>query len=148
MEKTFIRVRSVKDIAIFSTLIIIGSVLVALPTGTGINIAGFFMIFAGIILALILRTAYKDTETGEKYLFKEYYFQHAMNTAISSALESRPDSINLNEADKGNALKLDIYYSRKCSKAYLQLFEYIPYKYEPCTELLEWKYEKIASLIK
>ena len=72
MEKTFIRVRSVKDIAIFSTLIIIGSVLVALPTGTGINIAGFFMIFAGIILALILRTAYKDTETGEKFLYKEY----------------------------------------------------------------------------
>ena len=148
MEKTFIRVRSVKDIAIFSTLIIIGSVLVALPTGTGINIAGFFMIFAGIILALILRTAYKDTETGEKFLFKEYYFQHAMNTAISSALESRPDSINLNEADKGNALKLDIYYSRKCSKAYLQLFEYIPYRYEPCSKMYEYEISEVEKIIR
>ena len=58
MEKTFIRVRSVKDIVIFSSLILIGSVLVALPTGAGINIAGFFMIFAGIILAFVLRTGY------------------------------------------------------------------------------------------
>jgi hypothetical protein len=46
MQKTFIRVRSAKDITIFSTLIILGSVLVALPTSAGINIAGFFMIFA------------------------------------------------------------------------------------------------------
>ena len=148
MEKTFIRVRSVKDITIFSTLIILGSVLVALPTSAGINIAGFFMIFAGIILALVLRTGYKDTETGEKYLLKEYYFQHAMNTSISDALESRPDSIDLNEADKGNALKLDIYYSRRCGKAYLQLFEYIPYRYEPFSKIYEYETAQVEKLLK
>lgn len=65
MEKTFIRVRSIKDITIFTSLIVLGSVLVALPTGTGVNIAGFFMIFAGIILSLMLKTAYKDAETGK-----------------------------------------------------------------------------------
>jgi hypothetical protein len=136
MEKTFIRVRSAKDITIFSTLIILGSVLVALPTG------------AGIILALVLRTGYEDTETGEKFLLKEYYFQQAMNTAISNALESRPDSIDLNEADKGNALKLDIYYSRRCSKAYLQLFEYIPYRYEPCSRMYEYEAGRVEKLLK
>ena len=56
MEKTFVKVRSVKDIVIFVSLIVLGSVLVALPTGTGINIAGFFMIFAGLITALILKS--------------------------------------------------------------------------------------------
>lgn len=50
MEKTFVRVRSAKDIILFASLIIIGSVLVALPTGAGVNIAGFFMIFAGLII--------------------------------------------------------------------------------------------------
>lgn len=148
MEKTFIRVRSVKDIVISASLIILGSGLVALPTGAGVNIAGFFMILAGIILAFVLRSGYKDTETGEKFLFKEYYFQQAMNTAISSALESRPDSIDLNEANKGNALKLDIYYSRRCSKAYLQLFEYIPYKYEPCSKMYEYETERVEKLLK
>ena len=148
MEKTFIRVRSAKDITIFLTLIILGSVLVTLPTGAGINIAGFFMIFAGIILALVLRTGYKDTETGETFLLKEYYFQHSMNTAIAHALESRPDSIDLNEVDKGNALKLDIYYSRRHGKAYLQIFEYIPYRYEPCSKQYEYELAKVEKLIK
>ena len=90
MEKTFIRVRSAKDITIFASLIILGSVLVALPTGAGINIAGFFMIFAGIILALMLKTGYKDVETNVRYQKKEHYFQQAAKPEISSALDPDP----------------------------------------------------------
>lgn len=148
MEKTFTRVRSVKDIVIFSSLITLGSILVALPTGAGINITGFFMIFAGIILALVLRTGYRDTDSGEKFQMKEYYFQHAMNNAISDALKSKPGSIDLNEADKGNALKLDLYYSKTSGKAYMQLYEYIPYKYEPCSQMYEYDIAEVQKLIK
>jgi hypothetical protein len=148
MEKTFIRVRSVKDILISASLVILGSVLVTLPTGTGINIAGFFMIFAGIIPILILKSGYKDTETGMSYKKKEYYFQQSMNAPISSALASKPESIDLGEANKGNAVKLDIYYSKASGKAYVQLFEYIPYKYESCTKMYEYKIGKIEKLIK
>ena len=148
MEKTFIRVRSVKDIVISASLVILGSVLVTLPTGTGINIAGFFMIFAGIILILILKSGYKDTETGMSYKKKEYYFQQSMNAPISSALASKPESIDLGEANKGNAVKLDIYYSKASGKAYVQLFEYIPYKYEPCTKMYEYEIGNIEKLIK
>ena len=93
------------------------SVLVALPTGTGVNIAGFFMIFAGIITALILKSGYKNAETGESYKKKEYYFQQEMDSVIASALESKPNSIDLTQADKGNAIKLDVYYSNKSGKA-------------------------------
>lgn len=148
MEKTFIRVRSVKDIVISASLIILGSILVALPTGAGVNIAGFFMIFAGLILFFILKSGYKDTETGISYKKKEYYFQQAMNAPISAALASKPESIDLGEANKGNAIKLDIYYSNTSGKAYLQLFEYIPYKYEPCSKIYEYSRERIEYLIK
>lgn len=148
MEKTFIRVRSVKDITISVSLIILGSVLVSLPTGTGVNIAGFFMISAGLILIFILKSGYKDTETGVLYKNKDYYFQQAMNAPISSALASKPESIDLSEASKGNAVKLEIYYSRTSGKAYLQLFEYIPYKYEPCSKMYEYGLERIEKLIK
>ena len=34
MEKNFVRVRSVKDIAVFVSLIVLGCILVALPVGT------------------------------------------------------------------------------------------------------------------
>lgn len=148
MEKTFIRVRSVKDIAIFSSLIIIGSVLVALPTGTGVNITGFFLIFAGIILAFILKTGYKDTESGDKYQMKEHYFQQAMHADLASAIASKPESVNLAEADKGNAVKLDVYYSKSSGKAFLQLFEYVPYRYEPCSRMYEYEISRVKELIK
>lgn len=148
MENTFVRVRSAKDIVISLSLIILGSVLVALPTGAGINIAGFFMIFAGIIVVLVLRTGYRNTATGEKFQKTEHYFQQTMNAAITSALESKPETIDLTEADKGNAVKLDIYYSKSAGKAYLQLFEYIPYKYEPCSKMYEYEINKVEKLIK
>lgn len=148
MEKTFFKVRSVKDIVIFTSLIVLGSVLIALPTGASINITGFFLISAGIILALVLRTGYKDAETGERYQKKEHYFQQAMNAPISAALESRPESIDLGEAEKGNAVKLDIYYNKASGKAYLQLFEYVPYKYEPCSRMYEHDVVKIEKFIK
>lgn len=148
MEKTFVRVRSAKDIILFASLIIIGSVLVALPTGAGVNIAGFFMIFAGLIIALVMKTGYKDAETGTRYRKTEHYFQQAMNSVISSALESKPQSIDLSQADKGNAVKLDIYYSNNSGKAYLQLFEYVPYTYEPCSRMFEYQVAEVENLIK
>jgi len=147
MEKTFIRVRSGKDIIISASLIILGSVLVALPTGTGVNITGFFMIFAGLITALILKTAYKDSETGLKYKKTEHYFQQAMNSVISSALKTAPGSIDLTETDKKNAVRLDIYHSKSEGKAYLQLFEYVPYKYEPCSAVYEYEIDKVGKLL-
>ena len=144
----FVRVRSAKDIIVSVSLIVLGSVLIALPTGTGINITGFFLIFAGLLAAIMVKTGYKYTETGEKYQKKEHYFQQEMNPVISSALESKPNSIDLTQADKGNAVKLDVYYSKSSGKAYLQLFEYIPYRYEPCSRLYEYDVEKVDKLIK
>lgn len=148
MEKEFIRVRSVKDIVIFSTLIIAGAILIALPTGTAVNITGFFLIFAGLILILVMKSAYKDTETGVRYQKKERFFQQAMNAPISSVLASKPDSVDLSEEDKGNAVRLDIYFSKTSGKAYLQLFEYVPYKYEPCSQIYEYGIENVQKLIK
>lgn len=148
MEKTFIKVRSIKDITIFISVTVAGSILVALPTGTAVNIAGFFLAFAGIILAFILKSGYKDMETGERYHKKEYYFQQAMNAPISNVLASKPESIDLSEAEKGNAVRLDIYYSKASGKAYLQLFEYVPYKYEPCSKMHEHQMNRVEKLIR
>ena len=148
MEKTFIRVRSIKDITIFVSLALVGTILTALPIGDAANIAGFFIIVAAGILALVLKSAYKDVDTNEKYLKKERYFQQTMHATISSAIASNPDSVDLSEEDKGNALRLDIYYSKSSGKAYLQLFEYVPYTYQPCTRVHECEISKASKLIK
>ena len=147
MEKEFIRVRSVSDLITVILLIASGTLLIALLSSPAVNITGTFLIFTGILLAAILKSDYKDTETGELYRKKERYFQHAMNAPILSALASKPDSINLEEEDKGNAVRLDIYYN-KSGKAYLQLFEYVPYRYEPCSKVYQYDISKIQKLIK
>ena len=147
MEKEFSRVRSAKDIAITATLIITGCVLVALPTSASINITGFFLIFTGLILAFVLRTGYKDNETGERYCKVEKFFAQSLKSEITNALETSLKKLNLSEEDKGNGIRLDIYYSRKSGKSYSQLFEYIPSKYEPCTGQYELETAEIESVI-
>ena len=148
MEKTFIRVHSIKDIVIFISLLVLGGILVAVPTSDAVNITGFFLIFAGAILALVLKTGYKDVETNVKYIKKERYFQQAMHAAIADAIASKPDSIDLSQENKGNAIKLDIYFSKASGKAYIQLFEYVPYTYQPCSKMYEYEISKVGKLIK
>ena len=148
MEKTFIRVHSIKDIVIFISLLVLGGILVAVPTSDAVNITGFFLIFAGAIHALVLKTGYKDVETNVKYIKKERYFQQAMHAAIADAIASEPDSIDLSQENKGNAIKLDIYFSKASGKAYIQLFEYVPYTYQPCSKMYEYELSKVSKLIK
>ena len=148
MEKTFTRVHSIKDIVIFISLLILGGILVAVPTSDAVNITGFFLIFAGAILALVLKTGYKDVETNTKYQKKERYFQQAEHAEIASAIASKPDSVDLSKENDGNAIKLDIYYSKATGKAYIQLFEYVPYTYQPCSKMYEYEISKVGKLIK
>lgn len=148
MVKTFVRVRSIKDIVIFVSLAIVGCTLTALPVGEAANIAGFFILISALILALVLKSGYKDTDTNEKYIKKERYFQQAMHTSVLAAISSKPDSVDLTEEDKGNALRMDIYYSKSTGKAYLQLFEYVPYTYQPCSKIYEYGISNVTKLIK
>ena len=104
MEKNFIRVRSTKDITISLTLTIAGGVLVALPTATSVNILGFFMIFAGIILFLMLRTGYKETETGDRYNKTERFFSQGMRNEINTSLAQ--DSSNTKSVKQGSLSKI------------------------------------------
>ena len=50
MEKNFIRVRSAKDIVIFSLLIIAGCVLALIPGADTLNLGGYCLIVIGVAL--------------------------------------------------------------------------------------------------
>ena len=148
MNKEFIRVRSVKDYTIILTLIVAGAVLSAIQGNTSLSITGCFLVFGGIVLALFLKTGYKDPETGIKYRKSEQFFQHTMHAPILTAIEAKPESIDVSQEGKGNSIRLDVYYNESAGKAYLQLFEYVPYKYEPCTAVFEHEISSVKNLIK
>lgn len=147
MKKEFIRVRSAKDIVITFLLIIAGSVCVALSTAQSINVLGFFLIFAGVLLLFILKTGYKDLSTGVAFAKVEKYFAQSLKDEIHRQIRSGKVDIDLSAEDKGNGLRLDLYHSKKAGKAYIQIFEYIPYKYEPCSDIHEFELEQIKYLL-
>lgn len=148
MEKKFIRVRQLKDIVIFFLLIIIGCLMTSVTEIIGVNVVGFVIIISGFVYAFVLRDVYKDVDTGEKYLRKELLFKQEMKGEILSVLDSAPESIKLTEEGKGQVIKLDIYYGKSSGKAYLQLFEYVPHQYKPCSEIYEYETNKLEKLLK
>lgn len=147
MEKNFIRVRSTKDIVIFSLLIIAGCVLALIPGADTLNLGGYCLIVIGVALALFLKSSYKDLDAKELFLKKEFLFPKEMKGSIMSALSSTPNSIELSKNGESQALKLELFYSKTSGKAYLQLFEYIPYQYEMCSEIYEYEISKVDKLL-
>ncbi|MBO8485302.1 MAG: hypothetical protein IAB78_02635 [Bacteroidetes bacterium] len=146
MEKEFSRVHSATDITVSVILLAAGCVLVAMPTSVPVNILGFFLIITGLVLALVLRTGYKDKETGERFRKKERFFPAHCKDSISKALASSPDNIDFNEENKGNGLRLDTWYNSKTGHVFVRLYEYIPYRYQPCTAVIATDMEKAGKL--
>ncbi|MGM9735292.1 MAG: hypothetical protein ACI3ZL_02665 [Candidatus Cryptobacteroides sp.] len=140
MCKTFVRAHSALDLTVSISLMTVGLILVTLPSSQGVNILGFFMMFAGIILVMIYKSGYKNIKTGERLLKKEHYFPHSMMPSVIEALDrNNPDGIDYSWEDKGNNLRMDVYVSKKKDMTYVQLFEYIPYSYQPCSKIYEMK---------
>ena len=148
MEKKFIKVRSINDIVIFTSLIAGGSILTLIFDTLEIDLAGYALVVIGVLGFCFLKSGYKDIETQEKYLSKDFSFPGNMKTSILSTLALSPGEIDLTQDGKGDTLILKMYYSKVSGKAYLQLFEFIPYQYEPCSEMYEYEIDKIANLLK
>lgn len=148
MKTQFIKVRTTKDITIFTSLILIGVILIALPTQMGATIAGATLAIIGIALIPLLKSGYRDRDSTETYRKLEHYFQQTKKSSLTSAISSKPETIELPKEQGSNALRLDIYFSRSANKAYVQLFEYVPYEYEPCTEIYEYEASRVENLIK
>lgn len=145
MEKKFIRVSSVKDIAISVSLLAIGLALAFLPQSNDIQLGGYTLIALGILSAFILKSEYKDTQTGEKYLHKEFMFATEKKAAVLAAITDHPASLPLSAQGQGQGLRLEIHYGLTSGKAYLQLFEYVPHQYRPCSEVHEHEINQLKG---
>ena len=148
MEKNFIRVRSVKDICICASLIIGGSILVALPTSPSVNILCFFLIFTGLILTIFMKTGWKDEESGIRFVKEEIFFDKSLQSALSKCISVKICASDVKDRENGNGIRLDIYHNKNIGKSYVQLFEYVPYKYEPCTAMYEHTYDNISEALR
>ena len=138
MEKEFIRVRSVRDITISLALLIIGVVLVILPTSVSVNIFGCCLAVPGALLLLFMKT---------DYIIK--YFPASRKAEIMAALKGNPSDIsweNLNSANDG--LMIDMYNSKSEDKVCLRVMEFVPYSYVPCSDWFLFSSDKVSRLMK
>ena len=148
MEKNFVKVQSSKDIIISISLIALGVALAVLPLGGATNVTGVCVAITGLILLFLLKNGYKDSSTGERYSKKELYYHISMKNELITQVTQKPDFMEPGCDESNNALRLVIYYSEKSGKAYLQLFEYVPYKYEARTDVIEYNLAQVAQLLK
>ena len=147
MKPHFYRVRSVKDIVISVTLIIAGIALMSYPSEIGITILGMFLFLIGSLFLYLFKSVYKKEGTKEIYHKRELQFRREILQTIQDAVLSDPNQIDMKKEGMGWTVKLNIYFSREADKGYIQLYEYIPYNYEPCTQMLEYRINQIDKLL-
>lgn len=147
MDQRFIKIRSIKDIIIFTSFIIVGILLAILPENIGANMGGYTLIVIGIILSGILKSDYCDKSTLKRYYKRQLYYSIEHKNQLQSAVASNPSSIAISEDGTGQTLRLDIYFSHDADRASLQLFEYVPHEYSPCTDTFECNIRDIKQLI-
>ena len=148
MEQRFIKIRSIKDIIIFALVIFTGVLLAIIPENVGANMAGYTLIVIGIILANILKSDYCDKQSLKRYYKRQLYFNITQKSQLLNAIASCPNAIGTSTESDGQTLRLDIYFSHQANRASLQLFEYVPYEYTPCSEIHDYDLAEIKQLIK
>lgn len=145
MNKEFAKVRTMTDKMISSLVLISGILLIVLPTAASVKTMGCFVIAVGILLLVILKTGWQDTETKERYGKKNLHFPKKDKAEILSALENHIDDIDMLDEGKGEGLRMDIYYNKH--KAFINLSEFVPYNYEPISPTFEYPADRVRSLL-
>ena len=74
MEKKFIKVSSINDILIFTSLTAGGFLLTVVLDAIEIHLAAYVLIAIGVLGLCFLKSGYKDVETKEIYFAKDFSF--------------------------------------------------------------------------
>ena len=147
INSEFVKVHSLMDTFIYVALIMAGVLLILLPLGQVIAVFGCFLIVSGIVVALINKTEYKNLQLKGHFKKLEYYYPLSQRAEIVGALMGEPEILLPPDTNKDDVLRLDIYYAKSNDKAYLQLFKYVPYAYEPASIIYELEKESIHKLL-
>ena len=144
MENNFTRTRSTSNIAVSILTVVIGCVCTLVPESDSINIFGVLAIFTGFILFFTLKSEYVHNESGKKYKKSSLsYSREAKNTLVKAI--AKPEDYK-NEFSQGESIMLLIFHNKE--NAYMQLLEYIPHQYVPCSEIYKHDISKVKNFIK
>ena len=145
MNKTIKKARSTYDMGFSAAIIITGALTAGISTSGAITLMGIFFIAVGLVCWFILKSAYIDLETSRKLKKAEVFYPVDYKQNLLNAVMNTPEQLSSFPQSPMNTLKLSIYYNE--DDMYLQLFEYIPCEYKPCTRLVKHKTCDISKLV-
>lgn len=107
---------------------------------------GSILIISGIISLSLCKKTLVHSSTGYKMLSYTYFFPKIEKERIKNMCEKRDfDKLkSITQSEQG--LQMDIYLSKNGEYGAIQLYEYIPYKYETCSPLYEYEGEDAKRL--
>ena len=95
MNQQFIKVRSLKDIIIFSSFILVGFILTLLPYGMGVTLLGCTLILVGAVLAVVLKSAYREVNNPGIYYKRSFSLSLSIRRNLQRLLNTTQQILTL-----------------------------------------------------
>ena len=112
--------------------------LFILTHNTLLHYLAFALLIASAVVPFIVPRAYKDSDTGALYTKKEFYYPVNRKNELLKSLDNAPSALVLEDhKSEGQGMRVDLYSSKKGNDQYCQVFEYVPYYYKACSQLIK-----------
>ena len=142
MKINFKKVHTGKDLAISTIVLLAGIGLYFVNKGLGIIIA-----VCGLAMFLLYKGGYKKDGQGIVLQKKSEDLCKSCRQSIIDYLNGKDVTPQVKKGDEGGSVRLDVYYNAAAGIAYVQLFDFRNYAYEPETEVIELHSPKADKLI-
>lgn len=143
MDIKFKRVHSLKDLILSISTLIIGIGLYFVN-----QIAGILFIAIGVLMIIFFKTCYKKEGENVFFFKKALDVDHSCRESLMAFLEGQKVEPQVVETEDGGAIRLEIYYNATASIAFVQLFDFSNYKYEPATQIIDLRGVRADAIIK
>ena len=142
MEIKFKKVHTAKDLIISAIVLAAGIGLYFVNAGLGAVIA-----VCGLLMLLFYKDGYKRDGEGIVLQKKAFDIAHSCRDSLKGFLEGKDVEPEVNTSLNGGVIRLEAYYNADAATAYVQLFDFSNYTYEPATGIVELRGPKAEKLI-
>ena len=142
MEIKLKKVHTAKDLAISATILAAGIGLYFVNAGLG-GVIGI----CGLLMLLFYKAGYNRAGEGIVLKKKALDVAHTCRDSLKGFLEGKDVEPVIKTNLNGGVIRLEAYYNADAAIAYVQLFDFSNYTYEPATGIVELRGPKADKLI-
>jgi len=131
MEIKLKKVHTAKDLAISAVILAAGIGLFFVNAGLGVVIGA-----CGLLMLLFYKAGYKREGEGIVLQKKAFDVAYSCRDSLKGFLDGKDVEPEVKTNTNGGVIRLEAYYNSDAAIAYVQLFDFSNYTYEPATEIV------------